>query len=92
MQVILLKDVKGLGKAGTVVKASDGYARNMLFPKGLAKEATDASASNFLNSFVMSSAKVAREPPLTGSITTTGTPLFAASSYPFRPAGSLVSI
>ncbi|MBE6037380.1 MAG: 50S ribosomal protein L9 [Clostridiales bacterium] len=43
MQVILLKDVKGLGKAGTVVKASDGYARNMLFPKGLAKEATDAA-------------------------------------------------
>ena len=43
MQVILLKDVKGQGKAGQVVKVSDGYARNMLFPKKLAMEATDAN-------------------------------------------------
>ena len=38
MIVILMKDVKGSGKAGDVVKVSDGYARNMLLPKGLAKE------------------------------------------------------
>jgi len=43
MQVILLKDVKGLGKAGQVVKASDGYARNMLLPKKLAMEASDTN-------------------------------------------------
>ena len=43
MQVILLKDVKGLGKAGEVVKASDGYARNMLFPRKLAMEANEAN-------------------------------------------------
>ncbi|MCQ2561843.1 MAG: 50S ribosomal protein L9 [Clostridia bacterium] len=43
MQVILLKDVKGQGKAGQVVKVSDGYARNMLLPKKLAMEATDAN-------------------------------------------------
>ena len=43
MQVILLKDVKGLGKAGEVAKASDGYARNMLIPKGLVMEATPAN-------------------------------------------------
>ena len=43
MQVILLKDVKGLGKAGEVAKASDGYARNMLFPKKLAMEATEGN-------------------------------------------------
>lgn len=43
MQLILLKDVKGLGKAGQVVKASDGYARNMLLPKKLAMEATDSN-------------------------------------------------
>ena len=41
MKVILLKDVKGLGKAGQVANASDGYARNFLFPKKLAMEATD---------------------------------------------------
>ncbi len=40
MKVVLLADVKGHGKKGEVVEASDGYARNFLFPKGLAKEAT----------------------------------------------------
>ena len=43
MQVILLKDVKGLGKAGEVAKVSDGYARNMLLPKKLVMEATEAN-------------------------------------------------
>ena len=43
MKVILLKDVKGLGKAGDTANASDGYARNFLFPKKLALEATDAN-------------------------------------------------
>ena len=40
MKVVLLADVKGHGKKGEVVEASDGYARNFLLPKGLAKEAT----------------------------------------------------
>lgn len=43
MKVILLQDVKGSGKAGTVVNVSDGYARNLLIPKGMAKEATPAN-------------------------------------------------
>ena len=46
MIVILMKDVKGTGKAGDVVKVSDGYARNMLLPKGLAKEASDGNTRN----------------------------------------------
>lgn len=47
MKVVLLQDVKGLGKKGELVNASDGYARNFLFPKNLAKEA-NAQAMNEL--------------------------------------------
>ena len=40
MKVILLQDVKALGKKGDVVNVSDGYARNMILPKKLGVEAT----------------------------------------------------
>ena len=40
MKVILLQDVKGQGKKGQLIEASDGYARNFLLPRKLAQEAT----------------------------------------------------
>lgn len=45
MKVILLKDVKGSGKAGEVVNVSDGYARNFLLPKKFAKVADNQALS-----------------------------------------------
>ena len=45
MKVVLLKDVKGTGKAGDIIEAKDGYAQNFLIKRGLAKVA-DAQAIN----------------------------------------------
>lgn len=49
MKVILKADVKSLGKKGDLVNASDGYARNFLFPKGLAVEANAQAMNEFNN-------------------------------------------
>ncbi len=48
MKVLLLQDVKPQGKKGDIVEVNDGYARNFLIRKGLAKEAT-ASVINETN-------------------------------------------
>jgi len=40
MKVILIEEIRGLGTRGDVVSVKDGYARNYLFPKNLAREAT----------------------------------------------------
>ena len=40
MKVILLQDIKNVGKKDEIINANDGYARNFLFPKKLALEAT----------------------------------------------------
>ena len=49
MKVILQQDVKSLGKKGELVNTSDGYARNFLFPKGLAIEANASAMNDFKN-------------------------------------------
>ena len=49
MKVILLEDVKNVGKKGQIINAKDGYARNFLFPKNLAIEATDINLKNLEN-------------------------------------------
>jgi large subunit ribosomal protein L9 len=46
MKIILLKDVKGTGKAGEIKEVADGYARNCLIKKGLAEEATSVKINS----------------------------------------------
>lgn len=48
MKVILLQDIKGVGKKDQIINANDGYARNYLFPRKLAEEAT-ANALHVVN-------------------------------------------
>ena len=47
MKVILQKDVKDVGKVGEVVAVSDGFARNFLFPRKFATEATEKRVQEF---------------------------------------------
>ncbi|MBN7773382.1 50S ribosomal protein L9 [Clostridium aminobutyricum] len=61
MIVILLKDVKGTGKAGEVVKVSDGHARNLLIPRGLATEATEGNVRNLEKQKAIAADKKAAE-------------------------------
>ena len=49
MKVILKADVKGLGKKGDMVNASDGYARNFLLPKNLAAPADAQNVTEMKN-------------------------------------------
>ncbi len=61
MKVILTQDVKGQGKKGQVINVSDGYARNFLFPKGLATEASAASMNDLKNKEASKQYKIATE-------------------------------
>ena len=49
MEVILREDVKGLGKAGALVRVKPGYGRNFLLPRGLAFEATEGNKKRIEN-------------------------------------------
>ena len=57
MEVILLEDVKSLGKKGQIVKINDGYARNFVLPKKLGLEATPKN----LNDLRLQKAREAKE-------------------------------
>ena len=60
MDIVLLEDVKALGKKGQVVKVNDGYARNFILPKKLGVEAT-AKNLNDLKLQKANEAKIAAE-------------------------------
>ena len=48
MKVILLQDIKALGKKGELAEVSEGYGRNYLLPKKLAKEANAQAMNEYL--------------------------------------------
>lgn len=60
MEIVLLEDVKALGKKGQIVKVNDGYARNFILPKKLGVEATSKNL-NDLKLQKANAAKVAAE-------------------------------
>lgn len=57
MKVVLQKDVKNVGKVGDVVSVKDGYARNFLFPRKLAVEATENRVKQWQHQLKVSEAK-----------------------------------
>ncbi len=61
MKVILLEDVKSLGKRGELVEASDGYARNYLLPRKLAKEANAQAMNEYKNAENSKNYKIATQ-------------------------------
>lgn len=61
MKVILLKDVKDLGKKDQIVEVSDGYGKNYLVPRGIAKLATAGSINEAKDKQKAAEAKKARE-------------------------------
>ena len=63
MKVLLTQDVKGKGKAGDIINANDGYARNFLIPRGLAvaADANNIHAANLKNQADVHRREVARQ-------------------------------
>ena len=61
MKVILQADVKGQGKKGELISVSDGYARNYLFPRKLAAEATPSSLAEYERNEQAKKARLERE-------------------------------
>ena len=59
MKVILTQDVKSLGKKGEMVNVADGYARNFLFPRGLAAEANAQAMTEMKNREAAAAHKIA---------------------------------
>ena len=63
MKVLLTQDVKGKGKAGDIINANDGYARNFLIPRGLAvaADANNIHAANLKKQADVHRREVARQ-------------------------------
>jgi len=64
MKIILKKDVESVGKAGDLVSASDGYARNFLIPRGLGIEASSKNMKAMKNEVETAARRVMKEKKL----------------------------
>ena len=73
MKIILLEDVKSVGKKGELVELKEGYARNFIIPKKLGVEATDANM-NTLKLQKRNEEKVAKEQLEAGLLYTSPSP------------------
>ena len=91
MIVILNRDVKGTGKAGDIVKVSDGYARNMLIPKGYAKEATEGNVRNLEKQKAIAAEKKAEEKALAEKINERSVTIKTKAGEGGRIFGSITS-
>ncbi|MDD2447324.1 MAG: 50S ribosomal protein L9 [Tissierellia bacterium] len=95
MKVILLKDVKGLGKEGDLVNAKDGYARNFLFPKNLAIEATNSNLRKLEEKKAIEDAKIEKDKKealeLKNKIENTSVKIIAKGGTGGRLFGSITS-
>lgn len=61
MKVILTQDVKGTGKKGDVINVAEGFARNFLFPKGMAREASSKNLQEIAKQKALDAKKKADE-------------------------------
>jgi len=61
MKIVLLQDVKGQGKKGDVLNVADGYARNFLFPRNLASEASEGKLKEISQQKAAQDMKAQRE-------------------------------
>ena len=85
MKVVLLKDVKGQGKKDQIINVSDGYARNFLFPRGLAAEADAKLLNDIKNREAAQAHRIAEE---TAAAKATAEKLEASNVVIHAPAGS----
>lgn len=95
MKVVLLEDIKGSGKKGELINVSDGYARNYLFPRKLAKEANAQAMNELKNAEEAKAFKVKSEidaaQETAGQINGKSVKLFAKAGQGGRLFGSVTA-
>ena len=95
MKVVLLEDIKGSGKKGELINVSDGYARNYLFPRKLAKKANAQAMNELKNAEEAKAHKIQTEmdnaKAIAGQINGKSVKLYAKAGQGGRLFGSITS-